>query len=73
MKDRDFLIWIHARLEMYGDLPLLDFMHKLRGIIYSIPKNKVSTPIANNLKELEELLNQPKQLNFNFIEEKENA
>jgi hypothetical protein len=57
--DRDFLIWIHSRLEMYGDGPLLDFMHKLRAIIAATPalqftENKGQG--CNNLSELVQTL-----------------
>lgn len=34
MKDRDFLKWIHERLEhVHHESPLMDYMHKLRAII----------------------------------------
>ena len=34
MKDRDFLKWIHERLEhVHKENPLMDYMHKLRAII----------------------------------------
>ena len=38
MKDRDFLIWIHERLEhVHKESPLVDYMHKLRAVISAIP------------------------------------
>jgi len=38
MKDRDFLIWIHERLKtVHGERPWVDYMHKLRAVIGSIP------------------------------------
>ena len=40
MKDRDFLIWIHARLVEHGDSPIIDFMHRLRAIIVSTPDDR---------------------------------
>lgn len=59
MKDRDFLIWIHARLENYGDDPLMDFMHKLRAVITSIPEDQ-ETPSdgrgGNNIDQMLEKL-----------------
>ena len=41
MKDRDFLMWIHERLEhVYKENPLLDYMHKLRAIIADTPEDR---------------------------------
>ncbi len=38
MTDQEFLCWIHERLEYQnGDNPLMDFMHKLRMIIQTVP------------------------------------
>ena len=55
MRDRDFLMWIHARLEhAHGERPLLDYMHKLRDIIRSIPADR-RTPNCNSCNSLEEL------------------
>jgi hypothetical protein len=43
MKDREFLIWVHERLEnVHGENPLVDYMHKLRNIILVYPKHKTS-------------------------------
>lgn len=34
MNDRDFLMWIHARLQhLHGEDPCVDYMHRLRAII----------------------------------------
>lgn len=59
MNDRDFLIWIHERLEhVHKESPYLDYMHKLRKVILSTPAKK-ETPncaIANDLSELRELI-----------------
>jgi len=61
MKDREFLMWIHERLELiHNESPLVDYMHKLRAIIRSTPKDK-ETPNAlscNTLDELKEMLDQ---------------
>jgi hypothetical protein len=33
MKDRDFLLWIHERLEhVHGEKPAYDYMHKLKAV-----------------------------------------
>lgn len=41
MNDREFLIWIHERLVYkYIENPHMDYMHKLRCIITSIPDNQ---------------------------------
>lgn len=43
MYDRDFLIWIHERLEhVHGEDPLVDYMHKLRAIIRSTPPEQLT-------------------------------
>lgn len=57
MLDREYLIWIHERLEyVYHENPLSDYMHKLRGIILRIPKNQESQPSCNSLEQLKEKL-----------------
>lgn len=56
MKDRDFLKWIHERLEhVYGESPLLDYMHKLRAIIaVTDPEQEtLNMGMSNSLKDLE--------------------
>ena len=55
MNDRDFLIWLHERLEyIHKESPTVDYMHKLRAIIKNTPKDKYTPNIAtsNSLKEL---------------------
>ena len=55
MNDRDFLMWIHARLEhVHGERPTFDYMHKLRAIIRSIPADR-RTPNCNSCNSLEQL------------------
>lgn len=55
MKDREFLMWIHERLELvHGDSPLVDYMHKLRAIIRNTPKDK-ETPNTSSCNSLDEL------------------
>ncbi len=49
MKDRDFLIWLHARLtDVYKERPTFDYMHKLRAIIKNTPKDKVTPNMGTN-------------------------
>jgi hypothetical protein len=59
MKDREFLIWLHTRLtDVHGEDPLVDYMHKLRALIKSTPRDSV-TPncgTGNSLKELQAAL-----------------
>lgn len=53
MKDRDFLIWLHARLtDVHNESPTCDYMHKLRAIIRATPEGQVTPNIAtaNNLQ-----------------------
>lgn len=41
MSDREFLMWLHERLEhVHGEKPLVGYMHHLRAIIRGIPKDK---------------------------------
>lgn len=41
MSDREFLIWLHERLEhVHGESPLMDYMHKLRNVIMNTPHNQ---------------------------------
>jgi hypothetical protein len=58
MKDREFLIWLHARLEhVHGENPLTDYMHKLRAIICSIsPTTETSNLGFNSLEQLQHFL-----------------
>ena len=57
MKDKEFLIWIHEKLVLLGDDPLMDYMHKLRAIVTGIPDDQ-ETPNdgrgKNNIKQLME-------------------
>jgi hypothetical protein len=56
MKDRDFLIWIHERLQnVHKENPHYDYMHKLRCIIRAIPEDQV-TPNMDSKNSLEEML-----------------
>lgn len=55
MNDRDFLAWIHERLEyVHGENPHFDYMHKLRAIIKDTPINKITlnTGTGNTLKDV---------------------
>ena len=55
MNDREFLCWLHERLEhVHGENPLMDYMHKLRAIIQATPEDKCTPNIsrANGLTEL---------------------
>lgn len=55
MKDREFLIWLHERLEhVHGESPIVDYMHKLRAIIKATD-GKQRTPnmdIGNSLQDV---------------------
>jgi len=56
MKDKEFLKWIHERLEyVHKESPLMDYMHKLRAIIRDMDDEKYSpnTHTGNSLKDLE--------------------
>ena len=56
MKDRDFLKWIHERLEhVHHESPLMDYMHKLRAVITATDPDKetLNTGMSNSLAELD--------------------
>lgn len=58
MKDREYLMWLHERLEhVHGESSLMDYMHKLRAIIRATPE-KQETPNCNSCNGLEELKRQ---------------
>ena len=63
MKDREFLFWIHARLtDVHGEDPLIDYMHKLRAVALSTPKDQ-KTPnvlMCNNLEDAHFISNMTK-------------
>ena len=41
MTDREFLAWIHERLEyVHHENPLIGHMHKLRAIVLATPKDQ---------------------------------
>lgn len=59
MKDREFLMWIHERLEhVHGESKLVDYMHKLRAVIKATDpgQNTPSTSTHNSLEALKEEL-----------------
>ena len=56
MKDRDFLKWIHERLEHgHHESPLMNYMHKLRAIIATTDPEKetLNMGMSNSLAELD--------------------
>ena len=56
MKDREFLCWLHERLEhVHNEPKLYDYMHKLRAIIDATPIDR-ETPNIARYNSLEELL-----------------
>jgi len=55
MTDRQFLIWLHKRLEhVHNEDPMYDYMHKLRAIIYSTPPGR-RTPNNRPFNTIEDL------------------
>lgn len=57
MKDKEFLQWIHERLQhVHNENPYVDYMHKLRAIIRSTPENRLTPNNSsdNNYKGLNE-------------------
>ena len=48
MKDREFLKWIHDRMEkVHNEDPLYDYMLRLRKIIKETPADKDTSGTAN--------------------------
>ena len=58
MDDRDFLMWIHERLEyIHDENSLVDYMRRLRGIIKTTrPEITSNTSETNTLEELKRQL-----------------
>ncbi len=55
MKDREYLIWLHRRLNnVFKEGENMDYMHKLRALIKATPKDRVTSNIGshNNLESL---------------------
>jgi len=51
MNDKEFLQWIHDRLEnVHGENALVDYMHKLRAIINATDENKLTPNVCNACK-----------------------
>lgn len=58
MKDREFLVWLHSRLEnVHNESPHCYYMHKLRAIIRNTPPDKY-TPNMNSCNNLEDLMSE---------------
>jgi hypothetical protein len=60
MKDREYLMWLHARLEhIHRESPNFDYMRKLRSIIYNT-SDQTDTHnegwCTNDIKELKNIL-----------------
>lgn len=59
MKDREFLMWIHERLEnIHGENACFDYMHKLRAIIKATPEDHLTPNIetGNSLDDLRDMM-----------------
>lgn len=55
--DRDFLAWIHERLEhVYGDSRLIGHMHRLRSIIAATPAGQHTRVTGEGKNSLEALM-----------------
>jgi len=51
MSDKEFLQWIHDRLQFqHGDHPYADYMHKLRAIIAVTPNSQVTPTLASPIQ-----------------------
>ncbi len=57
MKDREFLIWLHARLQFaHGESAIVDYMHRLRAIIASMPADQETPNDGRSKNSLTDLL-----------------
>lgn len=57
MRDREFLIWLHARLvEVHKEPPEIDYMLKLGNIIANYPKDNITPNTSINIHENPDLL-----------------
>lgn len=58
LNDREFLMWIHERLEnVHGDSNIADYMHQLRAIIMATsPGYRTKWTGTSTLEQLKELL-----------------
>lgn len=57
MTDREFLAWIHERLELvHHEDPHMDYMHALRAIVLATPPDRrtVNTGSGNNSADMRE-------------------
>lgn len=53
MNDKQFLIWLHARLEyLHGEKPNVDYMGKLRSIIKATPDNQLTPNTAPTIEDI---------------------
>lgn len=60
MTDREFLMWLHEHLEkVHGESPLVDYMRRLRQIVFATSAADKSTwaPATKNIEELRRLFN----------------
>jgi hypothetical protein len=61
MTDREFLIWLHERLvKVHRERELVDYMHRLRGIIEGMPPDK-ETPHVASTNDMRDLLHNLEQ------------
>lgn len=52
MTDKQFLKWIHARLQnVHGEDPNVDYMSRLRAIIRWTPKDRVTPNVVGDQQE----------------------
>jgi len=55
MNDKDFLIWLHKRLEnVHNENPNYDYMHKLRAIIANTPNDRFTPNVTGVTLESDE-------------------
>ncbi len=51
MNDKEFLQWIHDRLEnVHGESAMIDYMHKLRAIINATDSEKLTPNVCSSCK-----------------------
>lgn len=58
MKDRDFLLWLHERLDyIHNESPRMNYMRKLRCIATAIPADQETPADERGMNNVDELRN----------------
>jgi hypothetical protein len=68
MSDQEFLMWVHERLVLvHKESELLDYMHKLRAIIYAMPVGQDSPNDGRGGSDIDDLRKRLHQMEMKAI------